>query len=115
MDSHKKNIADIADEVIHGNTTHRKRLVSHDETHRGDIATINYAWLEPEKQLEPHTHPDGEEFYFFLEGNGQMLVGNAWFPVTKGDFVTVPNGQTHSLRNPGLSNVVFITIRTLQK
>jgi mannose-6-phosphate isomerase-like protein (cupin superfamily) len=108
-----KNIAEIAEEIIHNDTTHRKRLISSVETHRGDIATMNYAWLEPNKQLETHSHPDGEEFYFFLSGTGEMLVGESWHTVRKGDFVTVPVAHAHSLKNTSSDNLVFITIRTV--
>lgn len=115
MSVSKKNIRDIPDELIHNATTHRKRLISHDETHKGNIATMNHAWLEPGKQLEPHAHTDGEEFYFFLEGIGKILVGSDWIPVKQGDFVTIPLSYTHSLKNTGRGNLIFITIRTLNK
>lgn len=108
-----KNLSDIPEEIIHNNTTHRKRLISNDEKHRGDIATMNYAWLEPNKQLEIHSHPDGEEFYFFLSGTGEMMVGDQWQAVKKGDFVTVPVGHAHSLKNTATDSLVFVTIRTV--
>lgn len=75
---------------------------------------MNYAWLDPDKQLEAHIHPDGEEFYYFLEGNGTMLVGSEWFDVCKGDFVTVPIRHVHSVKNSSRHPLVFITIRTVQ-
>ncbi len=114
MKSNLRNITDIPTELIHNNTTLRKRLVSTDEHHTGDIATMNYAWLEPKKQLDIHTHIDGEEFYFFLEGTGQMLVGEEWLPVTKDDFVIVPAATNHSVKNNTDKNLVFLTIRTQQ-
>lgn len=108
----KINIADIVTEKTHDGTTHRKRLISASETHTGTIATMNYAWLEPDKQLTLHAHSDGEEFYFFFEGSGKMRVGNDWFKVNKGDFVTVFPSQPHSLKNSGTTRLLFITIRT---
>jgi len=113
MPIYKKNINTIEDELIHNATTHRQKLIAHDEHHKGDIATMNYAWLEQGKQLETHSHRDGEEFYFFLEGSGQMLVGKEWFPVIKGDFVTVPVSSPHSLKNNEKEKLIFITVRTL--
>lgn len=113
MPIYKKNIGQIEVELIHNATTHRQKLIAHDENHKGDIATMNYAWLEQDKQLAPHVHRDGEEFYFFLEGTGQMLVGDEWFPVAKGDFVTVPLAHPHSLKNTEKEKLVFITVRTL--
>ncbi len=113
MNSPKKNISDIPSELNHKDTTHRKRLIRVDEHHKGDIATMNYAWLEPGKQLDTHLHSDGEEFYYFLEGFGTILVGDAWIPVTPGDFVTIPVGAHHSIKNTAQKNLVFLTIRTV--
>lgn len=112
MSSIKQNIKDIVTDLAHNDTTHRKRLITQD-ARKGKLATYNYAWLEPGKALTPHTHQDGEEFYFFLEGNGSMLVGEEWFPVTKGDFVTVPHNHMHSVKNDNEKNLVFMAIRTI--
>lgn len=108
-----KNIADITTEITHGGTTHQKRLVTVNEHHTGDVATINYAWLEVGKQLSLHAHPDGEEFYFFLEGTGEILVGNSWFAVSKGSFVIVPQANNHSVKNTGSATLTFLTVRTV--
>ena len=114
MNSPIKHIHDINDELIHNNTTHRKRLIRVDEHHKGDIATMNYAWLDPGKQLDIHQHVDGEEFYFFLEGTGKILIANEWIPVSPHDFVTIPINARHSVVNTSKINLVFLTIRTVQ-
>lgn len=108
-----QHIPDLPVEVIHNNTTHRKRLIWVDEKKQGDIATINYAWLTPGKCLTPHSHPDGEEYYIFLEGSGDMQVGPDRFTVSSMDFVTVPENAEHSLKNTGRENLVFLTVRTV--
>ena len=114
MSSPVKHIADISDESIHENSTLRKRLVWVDEHHKGDIATINYARLKPKSQLDIHKHKDGEEFYYFLEGCGHILVGNVWFSIRSGDFVTIPIGADHSVKNNSSVHLIFLTIRTVQ-
>ena len=113
MTAIKQNIKDIATDLAHNNTTHRKRLITQDE-HKGKLATYNYAWLESGKALTPHVHLDGEEFYYFLEGDGSMLVGDKWFNVSAGDFVTVPSEKTHSVKNDNKNNLVFMAIRTIE-
>lgn len=112
MISIKQNIKNITTDLAHSGTTFRKRLITQDE-HKGKLATYNYAWLESGKALTPHMHEDGEEFYFFLEGNGSMLVGDTWFPVSTGDFITVPHHQMHSVKNDEKQNLVFMAIRTI--
>lgn len=108
----KQNIKDIATDLAHEKTTFRKRLITQDE-HKGKLATYNYAWLEQGKALTPHLHADGEEFYYFLEGNGSMLVGDSWYSVSAGDFVTVPQNHLHSVKNDNKQNLVFMAIRTI--
>lgn len=112
MTRYKQNIKDIATDFAHNNTTFRKRLITQDE-HKGKLATYNYAWLEPGKTLTPHAHPDGEEFYYFLEGDGVMLIGDEWVSVSAGDFVTVPQQKTHSVKNDNKKNLIFMAIRTI--
>ncbi len=114
MSAYKQNINDIATDLAHNHTTFRKRLISQDE-HKGKLATYNYAWLEKGKALTPHAHPDGEEFYYFLEGDGSMLVGEEWFSVSAGDFVTIPPKKTHSVKNDNEKKLVFMAIRTINE
>lgn len=106
------HIETIPTETTHEGTTQVKRLIPPHGQHPGNVATMNYAWLEPGKQLTQHVHTDGEEFYFFLEGKGQILVGNDWFDVTAGDFVTVPPSHAHSVKNTDSESLVFLTVRT---
>ena len=110
-----KNLDTIPVEITHNGSTHVQRLIRPNENHPGDIATINYAWLEPQKQLTVHSHPDGEEFYFFIDGAGDMLANGSWVNVKKGTFITVPIGSDHSVKNTGLPPLCFVTIRTLHK
>ena len=108
----KVNLKDIKTEKTHNATTFRKRLITTEEN-KGKLATCNYAWLKTGKQLEQHSHPDGEEFYLILEGQGEMLVGEKWFSVKKDDFITVPHNKIHSLKNNQKKDLIFLTIRTI--
>lgn len=106
-------IATLPDEKAHEGSTHRKRLIRTTEQKTGSIATVNYAWLDPKGTLPAHTHDDGEEYYFFLEGSGRILVGQTWHTVTKHDFVTIAKKTIHSVANTGTTPLVFVTIRTV--
>ncbi len=92
----------------------RKKLIVTNEN-KGKLATYNYAWLEHGKQLTPHTHVDGEEYYLFLKGKGEMLVGTQWFAVAAGDYVVIPHGAVHSLKNTHKTPLVFTAIRTVDE
>lgn len=47
-----------------------------------------------------HTHPNAIETYEILEGEMEFFIKDKWVPAKKGDKLTVPEGVTHSFRNP---------------
>jgi len=109
----KVNVENIPDEQIHNGTVVRKPLIKASQA-SGRVVTYNFARLVGDNILTPHTHPDGEEYYLFLEGEGEILVGEKWIPVSRGDFVTIPKNTAHSLKNTG-PDLVFTTLRTLER
>jgi quercetin dioxygenase-like cupin family protein len=48
-----------------------------------------------------HSHPDGEELIFILEGSGRVLVDGEVKPVQKDTAVLFPKGSVHMLQNNG--------------
>lgn len=107
------NLDTILTEITHDGTTHVKRLISPGDLYDGNVATMNYAWLEPQKQLTIHSHPDGEELYFFLDGTGEILIDKTWIHIERHSFIHIPVGKNHSVKNTGASNLYFITLRTV--
>lgn len=97
----------------HNNTVTKKQLILVDQK-KGRIATVNYAWLKKGMKVTPHVHVDGEEYYFFLSGRGNMLVGDDWSVVIKNDFIIVPKNMSHSLSNNNDEDLIFLTIRTVE-
>lgn len=108
----KINIYSSPKETNHKKTVDLVRLIKNNEN-LGKIATINYAWLDKDKALDPHTHPDGIEYYIFVKGVGEILIEEKWHQVKKGDFITIPTSTLHSLKNTSTNPLEFITIRTL--
>jgi mannose-6-phosphate isomerase-like protein (cupin superfamily) len=108
----KVNLSDIPTEIIHDGTVQRKALVRPDEL--GEVATMNYAWLEPGQAFKEHTHPDCYEFFLILEGKGLMRVGETSYEVGPDDFITVNPTQPHSLK-AGKGALKFLTMRAFEK
>jgi oxalate decarboxylase/phosphoglucose isomerase-like protein (cupin superfamily) len=80
-----------------------------------DNKTLNNLVLSSTKlyrgqQTRGHRHAGQEEIYFFVQGRGQMIVGNEdteSFDVGPGDVVLVPDGEFHRVINNGEMNLVF--------
>lgn len=69
--------------------------------------------LEPGEAPPIHTHPDAEQVFFVLEGEGEMGVGPdaaEKHPLRVSDFVRTPPGVPHSVRCLGDSRFVYLSI-----
>ena len=49
------------------------------------------------KEVKAHKHATHSEHIYFLEGEGEMMVGDKKISVKKGDMIFVPKGTVHSL------------------
>ncbi|MEO8205963.1 MAG: cupin domain-containing protein [Chthoniobacterales bacterium] len=50
---------------------------------------------------ERHYHKLSEEFYFILEGNGEMEINGEKHPVKPGDGILIPPGVSHHITATG--------------
>ena len=56
----------------------------------------------------PHYHPQTEEIYYILDGQGQMTIGDAMRDVGPGDAIAIPPGATHQITNSGSTVLRFL-------
>lgn len=62
------------------------------------------------QQTRGHRHEGQEEVYFFIQGWGQMIVGDEDskpFDVRAGDVVLIPDGAFHKVINTGDLHMLF--------
>jgi len=74
------------------------------------IVAIYETTLESGQTIQPHYHPDAEELYYILLGNGLMHIGNERREVETGDVVYIPPEKVHFLNNTSSEQVRFITL-----
>lgn len=94
------------------NTVPRKSLIKVGDS-KSKLQTVNDAYLEPGMNFKPHIHTDCEEVYYFLDGEGEMLVNDNKIQVNKGTCILVEAGESHGLINTGSTRLRFITVRIL--
>jgi mannose-6-phosphate isomerase-like protein (cupin superfamily) len=75
--------------------------------HEDDRVKVVVAGLEPGGQIPPH--PGDFGVYHFLEGAGQMAVGDETFAVQAGATVVVPAGATRGMTVQ--TRLAFIAVR----
>jgi mannose-6-phosphate isomerase-like protein (cupin superfamily) len=58
--------------------------------------------VAPGDKVKPaHSHPNGEEVIYIIQGTGRVLVGAEVQPVRAGMAVLFPQGVVHMLHNTG--------------
>jgi mannose-6-phosphate isomerase-like protein (cupin superfamily) len=66
------------------------------------------ARLPPGGRTTPHYHPETEEIYYLLEGQGRMRLGDEERDVFPGDAIAIPPGQVHQIVNTGVTVLKFL-------
>jgi mannose-6-phosphate isomerase-like protein (cupin superfamily) len=66
------------------------------------------ATLEPGGETAEHYHPEAEELYYFVSGEGRMRLGDDESEIRTGDCVVIPPGTPHKLWNTGAGKLVLL-------
>ena len=65
------------------------------------------------ESTEYHVHSHEDECVYVLSGQGEVLIGEAWTPVSAGDFIGYrAGGQAHTMKNTGSSVLKCIVVGT---
>ena len=88
-----------------------------DKMGKADLAASDYEQLfaglnsfEPGQEHQLHTHAGQDKFYFVLEGEGDVRVGETESRIRAGDLVLARSGEEHALRNPGPDQLVVMVV-----
>jgi mannose-6-phosphate isomerase-like protein (cupin superfamily) len=60
--------------------------------------------FEEKWSMQFHSHPDFEEYWFVIEGKGQIICGDETYDVEPGDLVITPRGVPHK----AVGNLIFV-------
>jgi len=75
---------------------------------RGTEGLVRLLCFEPHQTVPVHRHPDADEIFYVLKGEGEATVGSEQARVRESFFVRAPAGVSHGWRN-GESQLVLIS------
>jgi len=101
----KFDIKDIQGEVIKDNDTYLLR-----DNHTLNNLILSSTRLKPHKETRGHSHKGKEEVYYFVEGEGVMILRYDKFEVKAGDLVLIPDGAFHQVQNPTDKDLYFVCV-----
>ena len=73
-------------------------------------AGLAEAVVPPGGKTECHRHLKTEEIYYFLQGSGKVLCGEALHTVVPGDCLLHAPGARHQVWNTGPEDLVFLCV-----
>ena len=78
----------------------------------GDLGTRNMTvtWVDvpPGAEQRSHSHPESEQVYVIIRGQGRMSVAGDTESVSEGDLVFIPPATSHGIVNEGSDTLVYI-------
>ena len=66
--------------------------------------------VAPDKTVSLHVHTGKVEYWFIVEGEGRVRIGETHLDVREGDVVVTPPTVPHGLTNTGTEPLVFLNI-----
>ena len=80
----------------------------------GDTVTqIAQTLLHAGENVEEHIHPTMDEHFFFLDGKCNVIIDGKIMECSKGDYLFIPSGHTHSIEI--INNTLMFTIGIIKK
>ncbi|MGL5753513.1 MAG: cupin domain-containing protein [Paraclostridium sp.] len=76
----------------------------------GNDITSEVYYFKPEQILKTHRHPEGEQIFVFLKGNGKIVVGEETIDVNEGSTVFIKSGEWHEVINSSNGEMVAVQV-----
>jgi quercetin dioxygenase-like cupin family protein len=84
----------------------RKRLFQMDEFY------FNMYCIQPGQKNPLHRHPNSAEVLFFVEGQGEVIVGREKKKVAAREAVYIPVDAPHEIINTGQTNMIVVLVQS---
>ena len=101
----KLPICNIGGEIVKDNETYLLR-----DNKLLKNLVLSSTLLLPGKETRGHSHKGKEEVYYFVEGEGVMILRYDKFEVKAGDLVLIPDGAFHQVQNPTDKDLYFVCV-----
>ncbi len=71
------------------------------DAQKSPAMSVSILDISPEVEIPIHTHETQADSIYVLEGEGVAYVNGTWQSIGPGDYILVPPGEEHAVRNTG--------------
>jgi quercetin dioxygenase-like cupin family protein len=75
----------------------------------GAKGLIRLLCFEPDQNVPPHKHPEGDEYFFVIQGKGKIRIGNEETEAGSGAIVRAPANVLHQWKN-GTEKLILLSV-----
>jgi quercetin dioxygenase-like cupin family protein len=104
-------VFDTSDVIRYRFPTHTNDLIL--DRADSEVAEAFLVRVEPGEGVPVHSHDNGEQLFYILEGEGEMAVGadsTDRYDLHASNFVRTPRGVPHSVKCVGDKTLVYLSI-----
>lgn len=73
--------------------------------------TLNFSVFQPDEEFPQHFHEDSADIFIVLEGGVSVRQGDAYTPITSGEFAYVPSPEVHGTVNTSGAEATLISFQ----
>ncbi|HEY9618836.1 MAG TPA: cupin domain-containing protein [Crinalium sp.] len=73
-----------------------------------DSMQFNVYCIEPGQSNPLHKHPNSDEICYFVQGTGDVIIGDEIAAVSPGVSVHIPKGVGHEILNTGTERMIVV-------
>ena len=67
----------------------------------GQGISVSFLEISPGVEIPIHTHAEEADSIYVISGNGFAYVNGKWQEIRAGDYILVPKGEEHGVKNSG--------------
>lgn len=82
------------------------------DSQKSPQASVSLLEIEPGVEIPIHTHETQIDSIYVLEGEGEAFVNGKWEGISAGDYIFVPAGEEHGVKNTGQGRLKLFIVHS---
>ncbi len=82
------------------------------DSQKNDRVSISILLIAPSIEIPIHIHETQIDSIYVVEGEGEAYVNRSWQKIKSGDYIFVPAGEEHGVKNTGTRELKLFVVHS---